>query len=137
LTNLLWVWLEPHPTSLFLAAITISAWYGGFRPSLLATALAALVVDYYFIVPVHSLEISVDNIVRTCVFVFVALLISWIDSTRKRAIEECDQMLIREKEARGVAEKANWFISFVFGMKLVRVLTCDLTLRSGVRAFPR
>src|SRR5678816_2983965 len=107
LTNLLWGWIEPHPTSLFLAAITISAWYGGFRPSLLATAFSAIVVDYYFIVPVHSLEISVDNIVRTCVFVLVALLISWIDSARKRAIEERDQMLTREQEARRLAEKAN------------------------------
>ena len=107
LTRLLWRWIEPHPTSLFLAAITLSAWYGGFRPSLLATALAAIVVDYFFIVPVHSLEISVDNTVRACVFVLVALLISWIDHGRKQAIEERDQMLVRANEARKAAEAAN------------------------------
>lgn len=107
LTRLLWPWIEPHPTSLFLAAITVSAWYGGFRPSLLATALSAIVVDYFFILPVHSLEVSVDNTVRACVFVLVALLISWIDHGRKQAIEERDQMLVRAHEARKAAEAAN------------------------------
>ena len=107
LTSLLWRWIEPHPTSLFLAAITVSAWYGGFRPSLLATTLATIAVDYFFILPVHSLELSVDNTVRACVFVLVALLISWIDHGRKKAIEERDQWLIRELEARKAAEAAN------------------------------
>ena len=107
LTALLWRWIEPHPTSLFLAAIAVSAWYGGFRPSLMATALATLAVDYFFIVPVHSLEVTVDNTVRTCVFVLVALLISWIDYARQKAIEERDEMLVREHEARKVAETAN------------------------------
>lgn len=107
LTNLLWLWIEPHPDSLFLAAITISAWYGGFRPSLLATIIAVLIVDYFFIVPVYSLEVSVDNVVRACVFVLVALLISWIDSARKQAIEELDRMLARERQERELAETAN------------------------------
>jgi K+-sensing histidine kinase KdpD len=107
LTLLLWPWIEPHPTSLFLAAVTVSAWYGGLRPSLLATALAALAVDYFFIAPLYQLELSLDNAVRTLVFVLVALLISWVDAARQRAIEERDQMIIREQEARRAAETAN------------------------------
>lgn len=107
LTGLLWPWIEPHPTSLFLAAITVSAWYGGFQPSLLATALATIAVDYFFIFPVHSLELSIDNTVRAGVFVLVALLISWIDHARKKAIEERDQMLVREQQARKAAETVN------------------------------
>ena len=107
LTGLLWPWIEPHPTSLFLAAITVSAWYGGFQPSLLATVLATIAVDYFFIFPVHSLEVSIDNTVRAGVFVLVALLISWIDHARKKAIEERDQMLVREQQARKAAETVN------------------------------
>jgi signal transduction histidine kinase len=107
LTRLLWPWIGPHPTSLFLAAVTVSAWYGGLRPSLLATTLAALAVDYFFIDPLYQLELSLDNTVRTLVFVLVALLISWVDAARQRAIEERDQMLIREQEARRAAETAN------------------------------
>ncbi|HWT02741.1 MAG TPA: HAMP domain-containing sensor histidine kinase [Pyrinomonadaceae bacterium] len=107
LTVLLWPWIEPHPTSLFLAAVTVSAWYGGRGPSLLATALAAVSVDYFFIAPVYQLEISLDNTVRTLVFVLVALLISWVDAARKRAIEERERMLVREQEARQSAEAAS------------------------------
>jgi signal transduction histidine kinase len=106
-TQLLWRWVEPHPTSLFLAAVTVSAWYGGVRPSLLAIILAALAVDYFFIAPVYQLELSLDNTVRTSVFVLVALLISWVDAARKRAIKERDEMLVREQEARRTAEAAS------------------------------
>ncbi|MBD0373757.1 MAG: HAMP domain-containing histidine kinase, partial [Pyrinomonadaceae bacterium] len=88
-------------------AVTVSAWYGGLRPSLLATVLAAMVVDYFFIAPVYQLELSLDNTVRTFVFVLVALLISWVDAARKRAIEERDRMIVSEQEARRAAEAAN------------------------------
>ena len=107
LTNVLWRWLEPHPTSIFLAAVTVTAWYGGLRPSLIATALAILVEDYLFIAPFHSLEMTFENIVRICAFVLVALLISWIDSARKRAIAERDRSITLEHQARTAAETAN------------------------------
>lgn len=107
LTNVLWPWLEPHPTSIFLAAVTVTAWYGGLRPSLLATALAIFVEDYFFIAPFHSLEMTFENVVRICVFVLVALLISGIDSGRKKAIAERDQSIALEHQARTAAESAN------------------------------
>ena len=107
LTSVLWPWLEPHPTSIFLAAVTVTAWYGGLRPSLIATALAILVEDYFFIAPFHSLEMTFENVVRICVFVLVALLISWIDSARKKAIAERDRSITLEHQARTAAETAN------------------------------
>lgn len=107
LTNVLWPWLEPHPTSIFLAAVTVTAWYGGLRPSLIATALAILVEDYFFIAPFHSLEMTFENVVRICVFVLVALLISGIDSGRKKAIAQRDQSITLEHQARTAAETAN------------------------------
>ncbi|HEV2761805.1 MAG TPA: DUF4118 domain-containing protein [Pyrinomonadaceae bacterium] len=45
LTQALWPWVAPHPTPLFLAAVMLSALYAGLGPSLVATTLAALVVD--------------------------------------------------------------------------------------------
>ena len=107
LTNVLWPWLEPHPTSIFLAAVTVTAWYGGLRPSLLGTALAILVEDYFFIAPFHSLEMTFENVVRICVFMLVALLISGIDSGRKKAIAERDRSITLEHQARTAAETAN------------------------------
>lgn len=106
-TYLLWPWINPYPTSLFLAAVSVSAWCGGLRPSLFATAMAVVVEDYFFIPPTYSLEMTLDNVVRICVFVLVALLISWIDLARTRAIEQRDRMIAREETARKEAESAN------------------------------
>src|SRR5918995_504070 len=36
------------------ASIIVSAWYGGLGPGLLATALAAIATDYYFLYPLGS-----------------------------------------------------------------------------------
>jgi signal transduction histidine kinase len=104
---LLWRWIAPHPTPLFLAATAFIAWYGGIGPSLLVIGLSAITIDFYFIAPIGRLEFSIDNIVSTIVFVNVALLISFIDSSRKRALKERNEMLIREQEARKEAENAN------------------------------
>lgn len=35
----------------FFAAVVVSAWFGGFRPGLLATALAAVVSEVWFYPP--------------------------------------------------------------------------------------
>ncbi|MDQ3755306.1 MAG: HAMP domain-containing histidine kinase [Acidobacteriota bacterium] len=107
LTQLLWRWIEPQATPLFLAAIAITAWRGGALPSLLATALAVLTVDYFFNPPVGAFEASVDNTASAFVFVMVALLISWIDAERKKALRERDRSLVSERQARAEAESAN------------------------------
>ena len=107
LTQLLWRWIAPQATPLFLAAIAVTAWRGGVLPSLLATALAVFTVDYFFNPPVGGFEVSVDNTTSAFVFVMVALLISWIDAARKRASRERDLLLASERQARAEAENAN------------------------------
>jgi len=107
LTLLLWRWIAPHATPLFLAAVAITAWRGGAKPSLLATTLAVLTIDYFFNPPLNAFEFSVDNTASAVVFVTVALLISWIDARRKQALRERDVLLVSEQQARVEAERAN------------------------------
>jgi len=107
LVQLSWRWIELQATPLFLAAIAITAWRGGAWPSLLATALAVLIVDYFFNPPLSAFEASVDNAASAFVFVMVALLISWIDAKRKKALSERDILLLSEQQARVGAERAN------------------------------
>jgi signal transduction histidine kinase len=107
LTLLLWRWIEPQATPLFLAAVAVTAWRGGVLPSLLATLLAVVAVDYFFSPPLGAFEASVDNAAGAFVFVTVALLISWIDVSRKRALRERDRLLASEQQARAEAETAN------------------------------
>src|SRR5256884_6245235 len=42
-------------SDLFLCAVILSAWFGGIRPGLLATALSAPAFYYYFLPPIYSL----------------------------------------------------------------------------------
>ncbi|MDQ3687543.1 MAG: HAMP domain-containing histidine kinase, partial [Acidobacteriota bacterium] len=107
LTLLLWRWIEPQAAPLFLAAVAVTAWRGGALPSLLATLLAVVAVDYFFNPPVGAFEASVDNAASAFVFVMVSLLISWIDAARKKALREREELLASEQQARAEAETAN------------------------------
>jgi signal transduction histidine kinase len=104
---LLWNWIEPQATPLFLAAVAFTAWRCGKYPSLFATFLAVLSIDYFFNPPLYTFEISVDNAASAAVFTAAAILISWIDGDRKHALRERDRLLTSEREARRHAEQAN------------------------------
>src|SRR5258708_34718303 len=47
-------WHSTPFTSLFICAIMLSAWFGGFAPGLTAFALFSPAFDYYFLPPVDS-----------------------------------------------------------------------------------
>ncbi|MFL5733262.1 MAG: ATP-binding protein [Chloroflexia bacterium] len=74
------------PFLLFLAAITLAAWFGGLGPGLLATALSALLAGYFFLPPYHELDISdPSSQVRLALFVVVAIFINVLSYARSRA----------------------------------------------------
>src|SRR5712691_9102459 len=81
---------DASPHTLFLAAVMFSAWYGGRRPGLLATAIGALALDYFFEEPAYTLELSnPSTVVEIIVFVLVSLMISSLSEalrgSRRRA----------------------------------------------------
>jgi signal transduction histidine kinase len=133
LTQALWPWVDPHPTPLFLAAVMLSALYAGLGPSLVATALAALVVDYFFIHPTSGIELSVDNTVRTGIFVAVALLISWIDAARRRAEAELRRHAMQQAAVAGLGQRALWGVNLT-GLtdRAVSILARRLDAESAV-----
>ena len=79
------------PFALFYAAVAVSAWYGGFKPGLAAIAIAALLGDYFFIPPVHSLLVAPDNLIQVSVFILVALLLNWLTVARTQAEEQAQE----------------------------------------------
>ncbi len=97
LTHLLWPFIQPNPTPLFFAAI-IAAFYGGFGPGLLVAIISALAIDYFFFPPYGALEFTAPNLVRFGVFVSVSVLVSWLNETRKRLLDEREKLL---KQIRG------------------------------------
>src|SRR4051812_30144743 len=42
---------EHHPFTIYFAAVAITAWYGGFAPALVATIVAYLAADWFFVPP--------------------------------------------------------------------------------------
>jgi signal transduction histidine kinase len=87
--------LGSSAAEMHLAAVMFSAWYGGPGPGLLATALGAVSLDYFFEGPQYSLDISnpfawVQSVI---VFIGVAGLISWLGGNLRRCRQraECTQ----------------------------------------------
>ena len=65
------------PFAVFPAAIIVAAWSGALGPGLAATAAAAVITDYFFLKPVHSLWISdpIDALVLA-LFVLAGVVVS-------------------------------------------------------------
>ena len=84
----------------FAAAVALSAWYGGRGAGLLTSALCVAAIDFSFLPPLGSLEFThTEELLDTAVFVAVALLISGITASVRRA-----QMVA--EEAREQSERA-------------------------------
>ncbi len=92
LTRLLWPIIQPSPVPLFFAAI-VAAFWGGFGPGLFVSVISALTIDYLFVSPFNHFEWSVPNVVRMGVFIAVSSLVSWLNGTRKRLMDERGKLL--------------------------------------------
>src|SRR5690242_9614389 len=78
------------PALMLLVAVAVTASFGGFGPSLLATAGGFLALDYYFESPelsfaVSALGTSLDLIAFVFVAVFLGVLNARLRDARRRA----------------------------------------------------
>jgi PAS domain S-box-containing protein len=100
------LYLRAAPVSLFVCAVTFSAWLGGFRPGLLATALSLLTFKYYFVPPIYSLALETAEIPRLVVFSLAVLFVGSLSAGQRNATEA-----LRESESRFrdyVATASDW-----------------------------
>jgi len=79
--------LEAAPVSLFLLAVMLSAWFGGLGPGVLATSLSALAFYYYFLPPIHSLGLKLEEIPRLVMFMVSNLLVGSLSAAQRSATE--------------------------------------------------
>ncbi|MEH2046423.1 PAS domain S-box protein [Nostoc sp.] len=103
ITLLLRPYFTAAPAALFLAAVMVSPWYGGFVPGLLATVLSTLVINYLFLHPLSPLKITnLEILVRLVVFMMTAGLIIWLNESRRTAQRKAEASLksLRESETR-------------------------------------
>src|SRR5712671_8219381 len=71
----------------FAVAIMVSAWYGGWKPGLVATSFALTVGAYFSLTGQHTPEQYRTSIIRLALFVSVALLICWFNAALRAAQE--------------------------------------------------
>ncbi|PYS52077.1 MAG: hypothetical protein DMF68_02625 [Acidobacteria bacterium] len=104
--DLLWPLVDRAASALFLAAIMIAAFYGGFGPGLFATLLSLLAMDYFFVPPFYKIELTLANLIRAGVFTAVSILISWLNASRKKLMERIRE---REQEREALLKQISGF----------------------------
>src|SRR3989454_744036 len=80
----------PH-VSLFLCAVMFSAWFGGFKPGLLAIALSTLTFKYCFLPPIHSLGMELTQLPRLTLFSVSGLFVASLTAAQRSAAESLTQ----------------------------------------------
>ncbi len=89
------------PFLLFFPAVMVAAWYGGFWPAVLATALSSAVAAYFFSPPTQVVPItSADQISRFVLFVLVNLTIAALAESMHRARRRAEQHARQNRDTR-------------------------------------
>lgn len=73
--------------ALFGVAVMVSAWYGGWKPGVVATSFALTVIAYFSLVGEHSPDQLRTAILRMSLFFFVAMLVCWLNEALRVAQE--------------------------------------------------
>ena len=74
--------------ALFGVAVMVSAWYGGWKPGLVATSFALTVGAYFSLVGEHTPDEFRTALLRLSLFFFVAMLICWLNAALRTAQED-------------------------------------------------
>src|SRR5262245_36740265 len=110
------------PFLTFLAAVMVTAWYGGFPSAVFATVLSAIVIDFYFIPPLHAFNLKPADWGTLGFFgveaMTIAYCIDYLQSSRRRAVK-------REKQLQRLQELSG---------RLVEETTLDSMLEEVLKA---
>jgi light-regulated signal transduction histidine kinase (bacteriophytochrome) len=91
----------------FTLAIAIVTWYAGFGPSALAVVLSMACFDLFFVEPLYSLYVSVNEIPYFIIFTVWAVIIAVFAAVRRRAerdlLQARDHLQAANKELESFA----------------------------------
>jgi PAS domain S-box-containing protein len=74
--------------AVFAVAVMVSAWYGGWKPGLVATSFALTVSAYFSLAGLHTQAEYGRALLQLTLFTFVALLICWFNAVLRAAQQE-------------------------------------------------
>ena len=82
---------QDTPFLLILGAIMVGAWYGGLGPGLLATALSALAIDYFFLDPRVSFTTAGPELLDLGAFVVEGILVCVLTASLRSARDRAER----------------------------------------------
>jgi len=101
-------WHSTPFTSLFICAVLISAWVGGFGPGLLAVTLSTLAFDYFFLPPIFSLVVDWNALPRLILFAVSALMVALLAGSQRSRADSLrrtrDELAAKVQELKTVNE---------------------------------
>ena len=87
------------PFLTFFPAVAFSALLGGGGPGLVATALSAALVDYYWIAPVHTFAVAtLGDRIGLSVFITSGFIVSFTAERLKRATEDIERRVVERTQ---------------------------------------
>ena len=119
--------LRPHmqlaPSIVFLAAVMVSAWYGGVAPGLTSSALSILTFEVLFHrSPLENFTIWAG---RTMMFVAVSLMISYYAAKLRNALEHLETANGELRDMLDHVRKLESLLPICAGCKRIRKHTGD------------
>lgn len=79
---------------LYLLVVVLTSLVGGFSPALLTAVAASVLLNYYFVAPLHTLSVAhTSNVVALIVFLLIAVLVSRVVdlAAHRTLLEESDR----------------------------------------------
>ena len=92
LAHLIDQWSVENPRTIFYAtAIALTTWFAGALPGALSVILSALVVDYFFIPPIHVVNFGGRSLLWFLIFMGVAVAAYLVSLQRRRSERQLAQ----------------------------------------------
>ena len=111
--------VQETPFLFVFAAVMVSAWYGGLGPGLLATVLAALVTDYFFLYPTGDFSgLSLES-TPLVVFLLEGALVSMLAAGLRYSRQRAEQSTRRAREDQESLRRSEQKIRDLVGRILV------------------
>jgi|SRR5215208_2611104 len=111
--------MQETPFLFVFAAIMVSAWYGGLGPGLLATVLATLTTDYFFLYPIGSFSGLSLGSTPLVVFLLEGALASLLAARLRSSRQRAEQSAQRAREHRDRLRKSEQRVRDLVGKILV------------------
>lgn len=93
------------PFLIYFWAVIASAYVGGWRAAVLATVLAAITAQYFFLIPFRSFVLTWPSAVKLTIFVVEALLIGWVVAAMREARARAEATTLALKESQELFEE--------------------------------